>query len=215
MTSDRRAFLAGLAALAAAQAPLRAAAHSAAHHAQGAAGGGPVSAAADAIDLSPASRTLARYAPPHAPLVDHRGRPFDPAAELARPGPVALNFIFTTCPGVCPMLSAIMAALADALGPDLARVRLWSVTLDPDTDTPQVLADYAALWDAPPSWRFLTGAPAAVNAMRAAFDALDDNKMAHRALTLARLDGDRWARHEGPVAPETLAAEMRASLAAG
>jgi len=210
-TTDRRAVLAGLAALAAAQSPLRAAAQAAHHHGHG----GPVSAHGDEIDLSPASRTRAWHVAPHAALVDHRGVAFDPAAALARPGPVALNFIFTTCPGVCPMLSAIMAALADALGPDLARARLWSVTLDPDTDTPEALADYAALWDAPPEWRFLTGAPAAVNAVRGAFGALDDNKMAHRALTLVRLDGDLWARHEGPVAPETLAAEMRAALASG
>lgn len=210
-TTDRRAVLAGLAAFAAGQAPLRAAAHSAADHVHG----GPISAPAEAIDLSPASRTLARHAPPHAALVDHRGRPFDAGRELARPGPVALNFIFTTCPGVCPMLSAIMAALADELGPDLAQARLWSVTLDPDTDTPDVLADYASLWDAPPAWRFLTGEPGAVNALRAGFGVLDDNKMAHRALTLVRLDGNLWAHHEGPVTPETLAAEIRAAIAEG
>ena len=210
ITTDRRALLAGLATLAASQVPLRAAAHSA-HHEHG----GPSSAATEDIDVSPASRTLARYTPPHAWLLDHRGHPFDAAAELAQPGPIALNFIFTTCPGVCPMLSAIMAALADELGSDLARARLWSVTLDPDTDTPEVLADYAALWDAPPAWRFLTGEPGAINALRAGFGALDDNKMAHRALTLVRLDGDLWARHEGPVTPDALAAEIRAALAEG
>ena len=169
--------------------------------------------AQDPAPASPAERFEVRYAAPAAPLVDHHGAAADLATELARGGPVLMNFIFTTCPGICPMLSAMLAATADALGPDLATVRLWSVSIDPDHDTPERLAAYAALYDAPPQWRFFTGAPGAVNAVRAAFDALDDVKMAHRALMLLRLRGDSWLRLEGDVTPDRLAQETRAALA--
>ena len=110
------------------------------------------------------------------------------------------------------MLSAMLAETASLLGPDLSRVRIWSVTIDPDFDTPEVLRAYAANFEAPPEWRFLTGHRREIARMRDAFGALADNKMAHRALVMLRLDGDRWARFEGPTLPETLAAEVRAVL---
>ena len=74
---------------------------------------------------------------------------------------MAINFIYTRCPlpDVCPRLSANFATLQrrfrDPLNRDLV---LLSVTVDPDYDTPPVLADYARRWAADLSvWRFLTG----------------------------------------------------------
>jgi len=70
----------------------------------------------------------------------------------------AIDFIYTRCPlpDVCPRLSANFATLQRRFhGRDL---RLLSVTVDPDYDTPAVLAGYAKRWAADPSaWRFLTG----------------------------------------------------------
>lgn len=70
---------------------------------------------------------------------------------------VAIDFIYTRCPlpDVCPRLSANFAMLQRRFsGQDLVLV---SVTVDPDFDTPQVLADYARRWAAGPAWLFLTG----------------------------------------------------------
>jgi protein SCO1/2 len=74
---------------------------------------------------------------------------------------VAIDFIYTRCPlpDVCPRLSASFATLQrrfhDRLGSDLM---LLSVTVDPEYDTPPVLAEYAKRWGADPhGWRFLTG----------------------------------------------------------
>jgi len=74
---------------------------------------------------------------------------------------LAVDFLYTRCPlpDVCPRLAANFAALQrrfqQALGKDLM---LLSVTVDPDYDTPQVLADYAKRWGAESrGWRFLTG----------------------------------------------------------
>jgi protein SCO1/2 len=68
------------------------------------------------------------------------------------------NFVFTRCPDVCPALSARMARLQDAVGgkgPDV--VRLVTITVDPDHDTPPVLQGYAERLGAGSGWLFATG----------------------------------------------------------
>ena len=70
------------------------------------------------------------------------------------------SFVYTTCPDTCPMLShrfqALQAkALASGNGDE---VRLVSFSVDPDHDTPEVLAGYADALKASPHWYFLTGA---------------------------------------------------------
>ena len=74
---------------------------------------------------------------------------------------VVADFIYTSCPDVCPLLSSRMQALQARLDeahllPD--RVQLLSFTVDPARDTPPVLKAYAERYKAnPASWRFLTG----------------------------------------------------------
>jgi protein SCO1/2/putative membrane protein len=65
-------------------------------------------------------------------------------------------FVFTRCAGPCPRVSEQMQILQDRLkGID---VRLVSITVDPDTDSPEVLCEYAARYHADPDkWWFLTG----------------------------------------------------------
>ncbi len=67
------------------------------------------------------------------------------------------GFIYTTCPGPCPMISSRMSAVQQAIGeaPDF---RLVSITTDPDKDTPDVLQAYAKRFGAGVHWLFLTGA---------------------------------------------------------
>ncbi len=68
-----------------------------------------------------------------------------------------VDFIFTHCAGPCPMMSTRMAALQRAVE-DLPEVRLVSISVDPERDTPQKLAEYADRYRADPDkWLFLTG----------------------------------------------------------
>jgi cytochrome oxidase Cu insertion factor (SCO1/SenC/PrrC family) len=67
------------------------------------------------------------------------------------------DFIYTTCPGPCPLITAGMVKLQDAVAHD-PQVQLVTFTVDPQTDTPAVLAKYAGLYHADPDrWWFLTG----------------------------------------------------------
>jgi protein SCO1/2 len=84
--------------------------------------------------------------------------------ESLRGKVVAVAFIYTSCPDVCPMLTDKMARVQDELGADFGReVAFVSITVDPERDTPEVLKGYAEAFDADlAGWSFLTGAPPAV-----------------------------------------------------
>jgi protein SCO1 len=67
------------------------------------------------------------------------------------------DFIYTTCPGPCPLVTANMATVEKALAND-PNLQFVTLTVDPQTDTPGVLAQYADKYGADPNrWWFLTG----------------------------------------------------------
>lgn len=74
------------------------------------------------------------------------------------------NFIYAQCPGPCPMLSARMRSIQTALADRAKDVLLVSFSLDPVSDTPAVLVDYARRFHADANWWFLTNRD--VDAMR-------------------------------------------------
>jgi len=77
-------------------------------------------------------------------------------ADLANKVWVA-DFVYTTCPGPCPLVTAEMAKIQQAEAGD-PHLQLVTFTVDPQTDTPPVLAAYADKFHADPSkWFFLTG----------------------------------------------------------
>jgi protein SCO1 len=74
------------------------------------------------------------------------------------------NFIFTRCPTVCPTTTLKMQRMGERVAGQDA-IRFLSFSVDPEHDTPTVLAAFAARFRADPArWKFLTGPPAAVKA---------------------------------------------------
>jgi protein SCO1/2 len=109
--------------------------------------------------------------PDHA-LVDQDGRPHTMAS--LRGHRTALTFMYTRCPlpDFCPRMDRNFAEVQQLVArtPKLADVRLLSVTLDPDFDTPAVLKTHARTLEADPSrWRFLTGDRDAVSTVARRF----------------------------------------------
>jgi cytochrome oxidase Cu insertion factor (SCO1/SenC/PrrC family) len=86
---------------------------------------------------------------------------------------VVVSFVFTTCNGTCPATTQRLAEAARLLdragvGPD--RARFVSIALDPARDTPEALRRYMRLYDVDPArWSFLTGPPAQVEKVHAAW----------------------------------------------
>jgi protein SCO1/2 len=86
------------------------------------------------------------------------------------------DFIYTTCPGPCPMISGRMSELQKPLGK--TDVHLVSFSVDPEKDTPEVLRGYADKLHAEPGrWDFLTGGKSAIY------------KLSHDGFKLAVSDG--------------------------
>ena len=93
---------------------------------------------------------------PRFQLVDERGDRFTTESLLGHVSVV--DFIFTHCTSSCPRLTARMAELQESVRRDQPRVRLVSFSVDPENDTPPVLASYAAKAGADPArWTFVTG----------------------------------------------------------
>jgi protein SCO1/2 len=154
-------------------------------------------------------RSRHEYSLPDIALRDQSGRTV-PLRELQREGPLAVNFIFTTCTTICPVMSATFSQMLFALGPDAERIHLVSITIDPEHDSPAVLAEYARRFDAPPGWSFLTGNPDDVERALRAFDAWPGAKANHRPITLLRARGaHEWVRLEGLGSGSKLADEAR------
>lgn len=112
------------------------------------------SASSPVTDVRISSPTL-DFPLPAFELIDHEKQPF------TRDGMVGsvwvAGFIFTSCPTVCPGLTRKMSALAKELGA-AQDVRFLTITIDPENDTPEKLAAFAARHGEPtPRWRLVTG----------------------------------------------------------
>jgi protein SCO1/2 len=105
-------------------------------------------------------------------LVDQAGTPI--TGEDLRGHPTVLTFLFTRCPlpEFCPRIVGHFKQLQRAIAadPSLAAVRLLSISLDPEFDSPQVLSEYGRAMGADfTRWRFATGALDQVAVLTRAF----------------------------------------------
>lgn len=102
-------------------------------------------------------RRMVKIPVPDFRLTDQDGRPFQ--FTSARGKLVLVTFIFTTCPDVCPLLTAKFAAVQRALEEKKARdFLLLSISTDPERDSAAALKDYARRFKANlKSWLLLTG----------------------------------------------------------
>ena len=78
-------------------------------------------------------------------LTDHAGKPRTLADFRGKL--VVLSFGFTHCPDICPTILADLAGAMQSLGAEAARVQVLFVTVDPERDTPELLATYVAAFD--------------------------------------------------------------------
>ena len=160
---------------------------------------------------TPFTRSRAGYTLPDVVLVDQAGRPFPAAGLLDEARPIAVNFIFTTCTTICPVMSTTFAQTLRELGEDADRVHFVSISIDPEQDTPAALARYAGRFQAPPEWTFLTGSASDVQKVLKGFDVWTGSKLSHRPITLLRRPGEtEWVRLEGLGNGSALATEVRA-----
>jgi len=134
-----------------------------------------------------------------------------PLAEVVSSDkPIFVNFIFTTCTTICPVMTGVFAKLQDALGDERDDVRMLSFSIDPDYDTPARLRAYAELFGAESQWDFYTGRLEDIIRVEKAFDVYRGNKMNHEPTTLLRAGPDApWVRIDGLASADDLLREYR------
>jgi protein SCO1/2 len=138
-------------------------------------------------------------------LVDQAGRRTTLRDALTSDTPVLVNFIFTSCTTICPVMSAGMAQFIANLGTGQDHVRVVSISIDPENDTVETLRAYAERYHAPPSWRFLTGPATAIEAAQRAFGSYRGGKFNHTPATFVRSARDApWIALDGFTSAQTL-----------
>jgi protein SCO1/2 len=104
---------------------------------------------------------------PNVPLVTQDGKTVHFYDDLIKGKRVLLNFIFSSCDNACPLATAKLLQVQKRLGPRIGRdIFIYSITLDPEHDSPEALKAYAARYGAGPGWLFLTGTRKDIDALR-------------------------------------------------
>ncbi len=156
------------------------------------------------------TRTLVEYTIPDVTLVNQDGEKVNVKTFLDSDKLVVLDFIFTTCPTICPILSAGMSSLHDRLGPEAKNIQMVSFTIDPEYDTPEIFKEYSQRFGAPEGWEFLTGSRKDIDSVMKAFNAYVADKMDHAPLTFLHAPGDTaWVRINGLMSSAELVMEYQ------
>jgi protein SCO1/2 len=153
-------------------------------------------------------RTVRSYAIPDVTLVDADARSVRLRELLASDDPVMVNFIFTTCGTICPVMVKVFADVPSRLGAEAKNLRMISISIDPENDTPAKLKSYARNFGEGQRWRFLTGRLQDIKTVQLAFDSYRGDKMNHEPLTLMRhARAKSWVRIDGFANPDELVRE--------
>lgn len=109
---------------------------------------------------------------------------------------VLVSLFYTNCTGMCPLTNAKLADVQRILGDQLGKgVRFVSITLDPETDTPEVLKDYAAKFEAREGWLFLTGETQNIKTITFRLGQTDPNIAAHNPFfMLGNVNRAHWTK---------------------
>jgi protein SCO1/2 len=155
-------------------------------------------------------RTFATYSVPDVILTNQDREKVHLKNFLNSEKPVLLEFIFSTCTTICPVLSAGFSNMQKKLGPDMDKVHLVSISIDPEYDTPERMRHYLDRYRAKPGWNFFTGTRKDIDKVMYAFDAYVPNKMSHFPLTFLWVPGSKeWVRIYGMISTKDLMSEYK------
>ena len=167
-------------------------------------------------NISPRELIRQRHLP-NVELITMEGKKVHFYDDLVKDRRVVIQFMFTRCEDICPMvthhLAEVQRILHDRVGHDIF---FYSITLSPEEDTPQDLKAFAKMHGAGPGWLFLTGKPADILLLRKSLGFTYDNPVedANRNNHSGMLRiGDeplmRWATCEGGANPTWIASVIQ------
>lgn len=117
---------------------------------------------------------LAERSFPNVTLTTHEGKKVRFYDDLIKDKIILINFMYVKCDGICPGTTSNLLAVQKMLGDRVGRdIFMYSITLKPEEDTPEVLNHYAKAYKTKPGWLFLTGDPKDVELLRQSLGFID------------------------------------------
>ena len=143
---------------------------------------------------------------PDLEVVNQAGRPIRFYSDLVKGKVVVINFIFTSCTTVCPVMGVNFASLRKLTGDS---VELISISVDPDVDTPERLRTWAAGFKVGPPWTLVTGKKAVIDQLLTGLKAFAPDRLDHATTVLIGSGGTGagWIRANA-LAPAATLAEL-------
>jgi protein SCO1/2 len=121
---------------------------------------------------------------PNVALRTHENKPVRFYDDVVRGKIVTLNYMYTQCKETCPLTTEHLVQVQRILGKRVGReVFMYSLTLNPDQDTPEVLRNYMKMHGVGPGWTFLTGKPDDLELLRRKLGFIDPNPKVDRDRT--------------------------------
>jgi protein SCO1/2 len=154
---------------------------------------------------------------PNVPLVTHEGKTVHFYDDLIKDKVVAINFIYTSCNDVCPgetaRLRQVQKLIGDRAGGD---VFMYSISIDPEVDSPQVLKEYSEKFQVGPGWLFLTGKQADITLLQRKLglliEDLPDPNDHNVSLIVGNEGTGRWMKRSPYDDPQVLAGLLTDAL---
>src|SRR5262249_30140417 len=151
---------------------------------------------------------------PNAPILTQGGKTVRFYDDLLKGKSVAINVIYTRCKDECPLETARMVQLQRVLGEKMGKdIFFYSISIDPEYDTPKVLKAYADKYDVGPGWLFLTGNTEDIKLIAKKIGLSRGSDAANRdghtaSLMVGDVDAGQWMRHSAVDNPQFLAASI-------
>lgn len=150
-------------------------------------------------DAQGSGSSVAALRVPDTNVLDQHGKQLRFYTDLVKGKTVAINFVFTTCKGVCPTLTAKFRQIQRELGERVGRdIELISISVDPATDVPERLNEFAKKFQAGPGWTFVTGSKPEIDELLRSLGAFAPEKGNHPQSILIGNDATGyWTRTLG------------------
>ncbi len=151
---------------------------------------------------------LETYQVPDVTLVNQDGARVSLRSLLSANEPILVDFAYTTCTTICPLLSANFANFQKTIIRESGKAKLFTISIDPEFDSPPKMKAYLARYGAKPGWDFLSGSREDIDRVLKAFKVYSRNKMDHPPVILLKSSSDsRWVRVTGLVGTAELLVE--------
>lgn len=157
---------------------------------------------------------------PNIQLITHEGRKVRFRDDLIRDRNVMINFMYAACGDICPGMTANLVKVQRLLGQRMGRdFSMYSITLEPEHDTAQLLKGYRELFHVQPGWWFLSGLRSDIKYLRRQLGmynpdpVIDADLSQHTGMVIIGNDSrDRWMSCPALGKPEYVARSINSMM---